>query len=109
MAAGFDVAAEQFFRERIFEKTFHRTTHWSGAVLGIISFVDEKFLRALLKLDVNVLGFDAHEHFVDFQINDAQQLRLAERMKHDDLVQPVRNSGLKTRFVSSRILSRIEL
>src|SRR5206468_3194255 len=52
--------------------------HRSGAVLGIVSLVDEKFLRALLHLDVHFLRFDPLEHFVHFQINDAQQLRFAE-------------------------------
>src|SRR5206468_12124409 len=86
--AWFDAAAKQFFRERVFEKTLHRTAHWPGSILRIVSFLDEEFLRAWLQLNVDFLGFDAREHFVHFQINNAQQLRLAERMKHDDLVQP---------------------
>src|SRR5262249_29154066 len=59
VVAGFDVAAEQFFRERIFKKTFDSATHRSGAILGIVSFFDEKFFGALLQLDVNFLRFNA--------------------------------------------------
>jgi hypothetical protein len=35
--------------------------------LRIVSFLDEKLLRALLQVDVYFLGFDAPEHFVHFQ------------------------------------------
>jgi len=66
------VAAKQFFRERIFEKTFHCTAHWARAILRIVSFFDQKFLRTLLQLDVDVFGLDPGEHFVGFKIDDAQ-------------------------------------
>src|SRR6516162_4819024 len=59
VVAGFDVAAEQFFRERIFKKTFNSAPHRSGAILGIVSFFDEKFFRALQQLDMNFLRFNA--------------------------------------------------
>ena len=57
--AGFDGAAEQFFRERVLEKTLHCTPHWPRPILRIVSFLDEEFLRALRQLNVDILGLDA--------------------------------------------------
>ena len=61
------------------------------------------------EVDVHFLGFDAREHFVDFQINDVQQLRFTKRMKHDDLVQSVEELGFKDpfRFIENLVAHRI--
>ena len=66
------MATKQFFRQGIFKKTLDCAAHRAGAVLRIVSFLDEKFLRALLQLDVNVLRLDARKDFVHFEINNAQ-------------------------------------
>ena len=58
---------------------------------------------------MDVLGLDAREHLVDFQIDDAQQLRFSERMKNDDLVEPVQKLRFKhaLRFIENLVPHRI--
>src|SRR5438552_14116525 len=89
VVARLNVAAEQFLRQRVFEITFHGTTHRPRSILRIVSFLDEEFLRALLQDEVDFLGFDAGEYLVYFQLDNSQQLRLAKRMEHDDFIQPI--------------------
>ncbi|PYJ64712.1 MAG: hypothetical protein DME76_19450, partial [Verrucomicrobia bacterium] len=44
---------------------------------------------------MDIFRFDAREHFVHFQIDNAQQLRFAERMKDNDFVEPVEELRFK--------------
>ncbi len=76
--ARLNIAAEQFLRQRIFEITFHGTTHRPCSILRIVSFLDEEFLRALLQGNMDILGFDAGQYFVHFKLDDSQQFRLAK-------------------------------
>src|SRR5205814_8690562 len=78
MVARLNVAAEQFLRQRVFEITFHGTTHRPCSILWIVSFLDEEFLRALLQVKMDILGFDAGEYLVYFQLDNSQQLRFAK-------------------------------
>ena len=76
--ARLNIAAEQFLRQRIFEITFHGTTHRPCSILRIVSFLDKEFLRALLQVNMDILGFDSGQYFVHFQLDDSQQFRFAE-------------------------------
>ena len=78
VVARLDVAAEQFLRQRVFEITLHGTTHRPCSILRIVSFLDEEFLRALLQVNMDVLGFDAGQYLVYFQLDNSQQFRLAK-------------------------------
>src|SRR5438445_2556020 len=72
MVARLNVAAEQFLRQRVFEITLHGTTHWPCSILRIVPFLDEEFLRALLQVKMDFLGFDAGEYLVYFQLDNSQ-------------------------------------
>ena len=76
--------------------------------MRIVAFLDEEFLCALAHLDMNLFSFDAREHLVDFKIDDAQQLRFAQRMENDDLVETIEKLGLKDalRFVENLVAHR---
>jgi hypothetical protein len=78
VVARLNVAAEQFLRQRVFEITLHGTTHRPRAILRIIPFLDEEFLRALFQFNMDIFGFDAGQYFVHFQLDDSQQFRLAK-------------------------------
>src|SRR5207248_8431285 len=95
MVARLNVAAEQFLRQRVFEITFHGTTHRPCSILRIVSFLDEEFLRALLQVKMDILGFDAGEYLVYFQLDNSQQLRFAKRMEYNDFVQAIKKFGFK--------------
>ena len=63
--------------------------------MRIVAFLDEEFFGALAQLDMNLFRFDACEHLVDFKIDNAQQLRFAQRMEDDDLIETIEKLGLK--------------
>src|SRR5436309_5391484 len=53
VVARLTVAAAQFLRPRIFEITFHGSTHRPSSILRIVSFLHEEFLRASLQLEMD--------------------------------------------------------
>ena len=75
--ADLHVSAQQFLGKRILEVTLDGTAHWSGAILWIVAFLDQKFFRGLIQSDVNVLCFDPAQHFGDFEFNDLHQIVLS--------------------------------
>src|SRR6266487_6310564 len=81
--ARLNIAAEQFLRQRVFEITFHGTTHRPCSILRIVSYLDKEFLRALLQGNMDILGFDAGQYFVTSHLDESTQSRFAQSMEHD--------------------------
>src|SRR5437764_13564201 len=74
VVARLNVAAEQFLRQRVFKITFHGTTHRPCSILRIVSFLVEEFLRALLQVNIEILGFDAVQYIVCFMLENSHML-----------------------------------
>jgi len=78
--AALNIAAEEFFRERIFEIALDRAAHGARSVLRVVAFFNKEFFRAFCQLDVNFLRFDPGQNFFRFQIDNLEQLRFSELM-----------------------------
>ena len=46
---GLDISAQEFFGQRIFQIALDRAAHRTGAVVRIVSFLDEEILRGFLE------------------------------------------------------------
>src|SRR5437588_11034057 len=104
------VSAQQFLGKRIFEITLDRAAHWSGAILWIVPFLDQKFFRGLIQLNMNIFRFDPTQHFSDFEFDDLHQVALGQLMEDNDVVEPIDELRLEhlLRFLEQPISHRLE-
>ena len=93
--ARFDVAFEQFFRERIFEISFNRAAHRTRAIIRIVTFFNHELVRRGIEHDLDLFRFDPDLHLRHLKIDNAHEMRFFERVEDNDLVQPIEKLGFK--------------
>ena len=76
--AGLDVAAQNFFRQRVFQEALNRAPHRPRAVIWIETFFDHELVRQIVENDLHLLGFEANFHLFHLKIDNPQQMRFLE-------------------------------
>src|SRR5205085_11705179 len=94
-AARLHVAAQTFFRERIFEVTLDRATHRTRAVIRVVTFLDHELVRGAVQNDLDLFRFQARFHFLDLKIDNLEQVRFLQRMEDSDFVETIEKLRLK--------------
>ena len=76
--ARFDIASEQFFRERIFEISFNRSAHRTRAVSWIVTFFNYELMRRGIEHNLDLFRLNSGLHLGDLKIDNAHQMRFFE-------------------------------
>src|SRR4051812_1481860 len=91
--AGSDLLVEELLGERVLYEALEGTAQRPGSEGGVVAAVDEKGLGPLRQLDADALALELHARAPDHQVDDLGDLRLAELVEHDRLVDPVQELG----------------
>src|SRR5260370_30808346 len=73
--AGLDVAAQNLFRQRIFQEALDRASHGPGAVIWIVTFFDHQLVRQVVENDLHFFRFEATFPFFLLKLDNLESMR----------------------------------
>ncbi len=101
---GAQLAEEDLLRQRVLDLALDRATQRTRAQHRVVALLGQQLLGGLGQLDAHVPVLEALVDLADHQVDDLEDVVLAELREDDHVVDAVENSGRKCCFSSSETL-----